>query len=204
MPAWTLRKSFVIFLVVLNIAFIGVILWLAPKTVRVRVSKETSANGLPVLASAAPFELIRETGESFKLSDLAGKNWVADFVFTRCPNQCPTMSSRFALLQKKLPPNARLVSFSVDPSYDSPPVLQAYAQKFGADPQKWVFLTGDTAAISKIQSDLKLSAAGEDPGMHSLRFVLLDGKGNVRGYYDSEDAQALVQLSKDLSKLGAA
>ena len=202
MPAWTLRKPFIVFLIVLNIAFIGVILWLAPKTVRVRVSKETSANGLPVLASAAPFELIRETGESFKLSDLAGKNWVADFVFTRCPNQCPTMSFRFASLQKTLPKNVKLVSFSVDPQYDSPDKLQKYAERFQADSNRWVFLTGSFETIHKIQSDLKLVGTDTpEPGLHSLRFVLLDGEGRARAYYDSEDNASLAGLSKDVNRL---
>ena len=112
------------------------------------------------------------------------------------------MSFRFSSLQKTLPKNVKLVSFSVDPEYDSPDKLQKYAERFQADSNRWVFLTGSFETIHKIQSDLKLVGTDTpEPGLHSLRFVLLDGEGRARGYYDSEDNASLAGLSKDVNRL---
>ena len=198
---WTMRRSMVWVLVVVNVLFLGVILYLLPRTVlRVRVSPK--AVTLPVLSEPVSFSLVRETGQTFTSETLKNNAYIADFIFTRCPNQCPTMSFRFASLQKTLPKNVKLVSFSVDPQYDSPDKLQKYAERFQADSNRWVFLTGSFETIHKIQSDLKLVGTDTpEPGLHSLRFVLLDGEGRARGYYDSEDNASLAGLSKDVNRL---
>ena len=200
-PAWTVRRPMVWILLVVNILFFGVILYLAPRTIlRSRVPSAPST--LPILATAAPFELIRESGENFSSGELRGHLWIANFIFTRCPHQCPAMSFRFSALQKILPPGVRLVSFSVDPEYDSPNRLAEYAERFQADPKKWIFLTGNLGVIRRIQADLHLIKPGEqDPGLHSLRFVLMDGEGNARGYYDSEESASLEMIIKDLKKM---
>lgn len=200
-PAWNVRRPMVWTLLIVNIVFIGVLLYLAPRTIlRARVPSAPST--LPILATISPFELFRENGENFSSASLNGRPWVADFIFTRCPHQCPAMSFRFAALQKILPPDVRLVSFSVDPEYDSPSRLSEYAQRFKADPKKWAFLTGDLEVVRRIQSELHLIKPGEqDPGLHSLRFVLMDGEGNARGYYDSEESASLEMIIKDLKKM---
>lgn len=187
-------------LLLVNAVFLAVIFYLAPRTMmRVRIPVPASSV-LPVLAEPAPFSLTRESGEAFSSEELKNRPWVADFIFTRCPNQCPAMGFKLAALQKTLPQPVRLVSFSVDPGHDTPAVLQTYAQRFGAQPERWIFLTGDAGTIRRIQSDLKLSN-GEDPNLHSLRFVLMDAAGRARGTYDSEDAAALERLKKDLKRL---
>ncbi len=202
-PTWTVRRPMLWFLLIVNIVFIGVLFYLVPRTIlRARIPAGPAT--LPILAATAPFDLIRENGENFSSSALKGQPWIADFIFTRCPNQCPAMSFRFAALQKILPPGVHLVSFSVDPEYDSPQKLMEYAKRFKADPKKWVFLTGDLGVIHRIQSDLRLIKPEEqDPGLHSLRFVLIDGKGNARGYYDSSESASLEILAKDLKKMEA-
>ena len=200
-PSWTVRRPMIWGLVVINILFIGTLLYLAPRTI-LHSRLPANASTLPVLAAPAAFELTRETGEGFSSASLKGRPWIADFIFTRCPNQCPAMSFRFAALQKTLPSGVRLVSFSTDPEYDSPARLSEYAQRFKADPKKWVFLTGNLGVIHGIQTELHLIKAEErDPGLHSLRFVLMDSEGRARGYYDSEDGGSLEKLNKDLKKL---
>ena len=44
----------------------------------------------------------------------------------------------------------RLVSISVDPEHDTPEVLARYAHGFNAHPQRWLFLTGEKAAVHRL------------------------------------------------------
>ena len=122
------------------------------------------------------------------------------FYVRTLPNQCPMMSAKFSLLQKSLPHSIQLASFSVDPQNDTPEKLSAYAKNYGADETRWFFLTGQKATIDRILSALHLGN-GSDPNLHSLRFILLDEKLRVRGYYNSEDSEALEQLKRDIQKL---
>src|SRR5262245_31476896 len=96
------------------------------------------------LGEVADFALTERGGETVHRADLLGKVWVAAFGFTRCTGPCPQVSGTMARLQAELAgqPEVRLVSFSVDPDHDTPEVLRGYAQRFGADPQRWLFLTG--------------------------------------------------------------
>jgi protein SCO1/2 len=85
-------------------------------------------------------------------ADLLGKAWIAGVIFTRCVEECPLVSSHMARLQDALAtePDVRLVSITVDPAYDTPEVLTHYAQSFAAQPQRWLFLTGDKATIYRL------------------------------------------------------
>jgi protein SCO1 len=102
--------------------------------------------------AVAPFTLAERGGGSLSLADLQGKVWVADFVFTRCGGPCPRLTRAMARLQGSFPADApvRLVSFTVDPSYDTPAILAEYASRFGADPARWFFLTGETSAVQHL------------------------------------------------------
>jgi protein SCO1/2 len=111
-------------------------------------------------------------------------------------------------LQKDLPEEIRLVSFSVDPEYDSPEVLAEYAKNAGANLDRWLFLTGEKESIYRsIREGFRLSVeenSGASPGMevtHSPRFALVDPKGRVRGYYDSADPKDLTRLREDVRRL---
>ena len=151
---------------------------------------------------APSFTLTDQTGRPFTSESLRGKPWVADFIFTSCAGSCPLMSERMAGLQHRLPARVLLVSFSVDPKRDTPPVLAEYAKRHGAQPGRWFFLTGTEKEIARIvQQGFKLSyAEGTDPRepvTHSVRFVLVDRSGAIRGYYDSTDPEALRRLEED-------
>jgi protein SCO1/2 len=141
------------------------------------------------------------------LKQLAGKIWIADFIFTTCRGPCPIISTRMSELQKPLEKtDVRLVSFSVDPETDTPPVLRAYADKLRKEPFRWDFLTGSKDAIASISRDgFKLAIAeGEEPGsgpVHSTRFVLVDRRGTIRGYYDALAADGLTKLLADTNHL---
>ena len=163
-----------------------------------------TAADLPVLQDVAEFEFIDQKGQPFAKGDLAGKVWIADFIFTRCAGPCPMMTSRMSILQEEADPRVRLVSVSVDPEYDTVEVLAAYAKAAEAKEGRWWFLTGDKRKIYDFSIDsLKLTVAPtekETQIIHSTRFVLVDKKGRVRGYYSGADAASLddvEQLKQD-------
>ncbi len=154
---------------------------------------------LPVYYPVPDFRLTDSNGKAVSKKDLEGKVWIADFIFTRCAGQCPMMTSKMSAFSKEMK-DVFFVSFSVDPSFDTPEVLSAYADGYGADRRTWKFLTGRMEQINFIAQSLKLSRIDE-PTMHSARFILIDKKGQVRGYYDSGDSQSIYQLKKDVDFL---
>ncbi|MDE2142570.1 MAG: SCO family protein [Elusimicrobia bacterium] len=142
------------------------------------------------------------------LRALRGRVWIADFVYTRCAGPCPMLSANMAGLQKRLPKSVGLLSFTVDPDHDSPEVLTEYARKFGADPQRWWFVAGDKPSLVKLFRDgfqiavAESAAAPEGQNVaHTTKFVLIDGEGRIRGYYDGDDAASLDKLAADASRL---
>ncbi len=147
------------------------------------------------------FSLMDEKGLPFESARLSGKVWIADFIFTSCAGQCPQMTAKMQLLQRRLPADVQFVSITVDPTRDSSPVLAQYAKAHGADPNRWHFLTGDPAIIERLtQEGFRLSyAEGTDPKepiTHSVRLVLVDPQGLIRGYYDGTNPKAVHQLLK--------
>ncbi len=162
-------------------------------------------SSLPVYSQLPSFTLTESSGRSLSLSDLKGILWIADFMFTSCPGPCPMMSARMSELQRALSdlPMVRLVSISVDPSNDTAAVLKKYGAKFHADPNRWLFLTGDQALIAKLSYEGFKAGTLDDPLVHSTKFILVDTQGQIRGYYDSEDLASLRQLQVDIRGLAA-
>ena len=156
---------------------------------------------LPIYARVPNFVLAERNGRNVSLSDLAGRPWVADFIFTRCAGICPMMSSKMALLAQELK-DTQFVSFSVDPEYDSPAILAEYAKNYEADPERWLFLTGERETLNRITTSLHMNKIDE-PMMHSGSFVLVDAHGAVRGYYGSDDPAFAEKLKRDVSAIPA-
>jgi protein SCO1/2 len=154
-----------------------------------------------------PFDLTNQDGQPFGSANLAGKVWIADFVYSSCPGPCPMVSSRMSEMQKPLQKtDVHFVSFSVDPEHDTPAVLREYAEHLHAQPGRWDFLTGPTRAIyNLIEHGFKLPAAEHagDNGqpVHSTRMVLVDRDGRIRGYYEATEADAVTRLLADTSRL---
>lgn len=140
------------------------------------------------------FTLTERTGKPVTKADLAGKVWVAAFVFTKCHGPCPVVTSNMAKLQAELlptRPDVRLVTFTVDPVRDTPAVLKTYADNFRADPAKWLFLTGsetDVKAILgggfKVGVVAKKDAKPGDEFDHSTKLAVVDKAGRVCGLFD--------------------
>jgi cytochrome oxidase Cu insertion factor (SCO1/SenC/PrrC family) len=168
-----------------------------------------SAMEVPVLGSVPEFSLTEANGATLRRADLLGKVWVASFIFTRCGEACPLMMQHEARLQPDLPlrDDLRLVSFSVDPDWDTPKVLTEYAHTFGADQSRWLFLTGDKKQVYHLASDgfhlavLPADPAKEMPILHSTKLVLVDRGGAIRGYYDSSDPAEMQKLVRDVRQV---
>lgn len=171
------------------------------------------APALPVMSTVPAFTLTDRSGATVTPATLAGRPWIADLVFTRCQISCPRMTARMASLGARLPSGVRRVSVSVDPQHDTPQVLNDYAKLHQAEAPDWLFLTGDEAEMRRLAVEgLKLGVAPADPSdpraaqepvTHSTRFVLVDGAGRVRGYYDAFDDGALGRLLRDAAWLAA-
>ena len=153
---------------------------------------------LPVIAQIADFKLTNHLDQPMTLENLKGRVWVADIIFTRCAGPCPVMTHHLRELQDALPADskAHLVPLTTDADNDTPAVLKKYAEKFGANPQRWDFLTGDKRAIANLAIDsLKLTAVAKKPEertddadlfVHSTIFVIVDKKGQLRGSFQTQ------------------
>lgn len=169
---------------------------------------ERPLEGLQSFGAVPDFSLTERSGKKIELSDLRGKIWITNFIYTSCKDTCPLQSAEMARLQSDLSDrtDVRLVSISVDPERDTPAVLSRYAERFHADPRRWLFLTGEKQVIYRLaQEGFHLSAVpaqsneekNDGAFIHSSRFVLVDGQTQIRGYYDSNDADALQRLRQD-------
>jgi protein SCO1 len=176
-----------------------------------------SAAGLPMYGEVPPFSLVERDGRTVTAASLTGEVWIADFVFTRCGGMCPGLTTTMAALVRRLQssaPGVRAVTISVDPAHDDPETLRRYADRYGADPTRWLFLTGEHDAIAHLVRDgFRLSIAELPPGereqspepiTHSNRFVLVDRHLQIRGYYYGTDPESVAQLETDAARLAQA
>lgn len=158
---------------------------------------------LEVFGQVPEFRLTTQSGETFDSGRLAGHVWVADFFFTNCDGPCPMMTREMRQLQDstaKAMGDVRLVSFTVDPDRDTPQVLAAYARHFRTDPARWCFLTGEQSRLNQLGLAVKLN--GVDGSLaHSTRFMLVDRRMRVRGYYRTSEDGSLPQLMRDIRQL---
>jgi cytochrome oxidase Cu insertion factor (SCO1/SenC/PrrC family) len=164
----------------------------------------TTQQALAAPGDAVPaFSLLDQNGAKFDNSKLAGRVWIANFIFTRCQGPCPLMTRKMADLQASIADSrVGLLSFSVDPQNDTPAALKKYAQANGADESRWVFATGREGDVARLAWGLKLGVGKDQTGIfHTTRFVLIDAAGQVKGYYSDSDPAALRQLAEDARAL---
>ena len=189
-------------LILIPLVTLALLLWLWNVEVAALRQRTVSSYG-----TVPSFQFVNQNGQPFGSAQLAGKIWIADFIYTTCPGPCPMISSRMNELQKPLEKtDVHLVSFSVDPEKDTPDVLHRYAEKLQVEPGRWDFLTGPKSAIYKLSHDgfkLAISDGSDAQGIpvHSTRIVLVDRHGQIRGYYDATEADAVTKLVADTNHL---
>jgi protein SCO1 len=152
---------------------------------------------LPDYGTVNDFTLTNQAGSEVSLTNLYGRVWVADIIFTRCPGPCLKMTKQMSQLQSALPSSSktRLVTLTTDPDFDTPQVLKSYGQRFGANFDRWEFLTGAPKQIAGLATDsLKLTALAKKPEeresaadlfIHSTIFVIVDQHGHLRGIFET-------------------
>jgi len=173
--------------------------------------KPTPPGAPKILLTLPRFELVDQEGKPFGTEQLRGRIWIANFFFTRCQTTCPIQTAKLAQFQRQAKNwpdwnRVRLVSLSVDPAHDTPEVLTEYARSYQADSGQWKFLTGPREALWTLSRDgFKLPVAdspdSQDLITHSPRFILVDGEGQVRGFYDSQKDRDIRQMAIDLRYL---
>jgi protein SCO1/2 len=160
-------------------------------------------SSLQVYYDVPEFQLTAQDGQPFDSKALAGKIWVADFIYTTCPGPCPRMTSQMHEVQDAIEkmPDVKLVSFTVDPARDTPPVLAEYAKEHRASAEHWYFLTGATETLQRLDRDVFKLGNLDTSLEHSTRFVLVDRQSRIRAYYDTSEARTIPKLIEDIYAL---
>lgn len=210
-------------LLLVLIGAVGVLWFWQGPAIRSWLSGRRPGEALDVFGSVPGFSLIERSGRRVDREDLLGKVWITNFMFTHCPDTCPLQSAEMAKVQADFAEekDLRLISITVDPERDTPGVLSKYADRYGADRDRWLFLTGEKRAIYRLALEgfrlnvvdpaegVKSQLFGPTPALahqgetdkqfvHSSRFVLVDRQARIRGYYQSAEEEALQHLRRDV------
>lgn len=158
------------------------------------------------------FAFQNQHNETITLDDVKGKVFVAEYFFTTCGTICPKMTEQMTRVQKHFRENddVSILSFTVNPSYDSVAILNTYAKKYNAKKGQWHFLTGSqdelyglarkSFFVLKPAEAANLGDAGSD-FIHTNNFVLVDQELRIRGYYDGTSISEVNELMKDMELL---
>jgi protein SCO1/2 len=150
---------------------------------------EPADAALPRIAPAPDFTLTSQDGAQVSLTDLRGKVVAVTFIYTRCTDTCPILTPMMSFVQDRLGGDfgkkIAFVSITVDPERDTPDVLKAYAQAFGANLDGWAFLTGAAEPIRDVTRSYGVFAAKTADGNvdHSFLTSVIDPNGILRVQY---------------------
>lgn len=154
------------------------------------------------------FSLMNQNGKNVTHTDFKDKIYIADFFFTRCQTICPIMALNIAELQEtfKDDKEIKFLSHSVTPEFDSVPVLRKYADLKGAIDGKWEITTGDKKQIYSLARKSYFAVLDEGDGgaqdfIHTEQFILVDKKGQIRGFYDGTDKKEIPRILNDIEIL---
>ncbi len=155
-----------------------------------------------------PFRFLNQDSTWVSEKDMSGKIYVADFFFTSCPTICPKMKTQLLRIYERYASNdqIRILSHSIDPTFDTPIVLKQYAERLQVKAPRWNMLTGDKAAIYKLGEKSYMVTAQEDKNeaggfVHSGAFILVDKNRHVRGIYDGTQETEVNHLIEDIEIL---
>jgi cytochrome oxidase Cu insertion factor (SCO1/SenC/PrrC family) len=173
------------------------------------VSKNPSTASLWDQSGVQDFTFTERSGRKVTKADLLGHPWLISFIFTRCAGPCPKVSGRMSDLQRLLAgTDVRLVTLTVDPDFDKPDVLNRYAQSFGADTNRWLYLTGDKEKTYRLINESfkmpvkELTGPDREPGyevLHSVNILRVNEKGIVVAKYNALDDVDVARLEHDLA-----
>jgi protein SCO1/2 len=158
---------------------------------QVRQFELTSGEAIPAGAIGPPlkeFELTERSGKPFRTADMRGRVWVATYFFTSCPGQCLRLNANLQVLNAdpKLK-DVTWVSISCDPDTDTLEALRAYADRFQADPKRWLFCRGELDYVKRVAKgmNLYLSLKG-----HQDFAIIIDKQGKMRSVIDDATSES--------------
>jgi protein SCO1 len=139
------------------------------------------------------FSLIERSGRNFDSKELKGHVWIGSFFFASCPGPCWQQNQALkGVLDEFKDSDLQMISITCDPRNDSPEVLSRYADRFPADPNRWLFLTGNLDYIKRIGHDIFLQYVQE--GSHLNHALVIDRNGKIRGSFDVLDPAKTAEL----------
>jgi protein SCO1/2 len=159
---------------------------------------ELTGDTVPFVIS--DFSFIDQSGDSITSENFNGKIYLANFIFTTCPDICPKVTNNLMVVYDKFKDNPfiEFISHTVHPEHDSVPVLAAWAKKMGIDNDRWHFVTGKKSDLYRIaQEDYRVTATkgrGPKDFIHSEMIVLIDKEKHIRGYYQGQDFKEIRRL----------
>ncbi|MFO0677877.1 MAG: SCO family protein [Polyangiaceae bacterium] len=176
------------------------------------LKRPTRTKSLGQYGPVPAFVMHDQTGKEVTEKDFRGSVFVADFIFLRCDESCPMLTSRMANLARELEgTGVRFASFSLDPENDTPEELATYATKWHAEPGRWSFLTGPVAEMQRVVSagfKVGYTRMGDKDGIPNIQhgnwLVLVDAEGNQRGYFRADDESDRKELAAAARMLAAA
>lgn len=161
----------------------------------------------------ASFQLTERSGRLVDAGEFRDKFLVVNFVHTGCSISCAVVNQRMAEVQKLVAGqnDVQLLSLTVDPGTDSPAVLTKFAKQFGADAERWLFLTGDRRSVYQLIETSFLSRDTnathmEMPGgfRKADHIALVDRDGQVRRYFPGMKFETPGAIVKAIDELRAA
>ena len=188
------------------VAFVLAALLIAGSASLFHRSERKTSDVSASIGSVPDFNFTTQEGKPLTKTDLLGKVWLVDFMFTRCSGPCPMMSSRMAEISRELAKavDVRLVSVSIDPEHDTPEILSEYAARLQADPKRWIFLTGPKKEIEQFTTKGMLQALATDSSgvpTHSTRFLVIDRDWQIRKTRSLDEPEIVQKLLIDIGSL---
>ena len=187
---------------------VGLGFWVAATA----LSRRDELRGIPPdqPRQLADFSLTDSTGRAVTRSELDGKVLAVSFLFTGCGTTCPEVSERMAEIQRLTADRSdvRLVSLTVDPRSDTPPVLAKWGARYGADTNRWLLLTGSKATLQGLIGTSFLNTDASDP-FNSMpcdfsgteRIAVVDKHGRVRAYFNGLRIETPAAVVKEIESL---
>ena len=177
----------------------------------IELAANDKPNSLPVISKVAPFSLTNHLGDSLTETNVLGRPWLANVIFTRCPTVCPRITQTIAKISPQLPDQLSILSITTDPDFDTASRLNDFMKLHGVKKANWHFVTGAKKTLMNLMvRDLKMISIPKgakerdnpnDLFVHSNLLILVDPKGRVRKSFESDSKTLTTDINKALTKL---
>ena len=177
----------------------------------IELAANDKPNSLPVISKVAPFSLTNHLGDSLTETNVLGRPWLANVIFTRCPTVCPRITQTIAKITPQLPDQLSILSITTDPDFDTASRLNDFMKLHGVKKANWHFVTGAKKTLMNLMvRDLKMISIPKDAKdrenpndlfVHSNLLILVDPKGRVRKSFESDSKTLTTDINKALTKL---